>query len=70
MEEVPSLTKSPKKEEKKGPYYDLKIEVAEELGLLDKAESEGWGALSSAESGRIGGHMTRKLKERGEIPPN
>ncbi|MBE3571931.1 MAG: small, acid-soluble spore protein, alpha/beta type [Moorella humiferrea] len=37
----------------------LKLEVAAELGLLDKIKKEGWGALSAAESGRIGGMLAR-----------
>jgi hypothetical protein len=37
----------------------LKLEVAAELGLLDKIEKEGWGALSAAESGKIGGLLAK-----------
>lgn len=39
----------------------LKLEVAAELGLLAKIERYGWGALSSAESGKIGGLLGRRL---------
>lgn len=46
----------------KKPEDKLKLEIAEELGLLDKIKKEGWGNLSAAESGRIGGLMTKKLK--------
>lgn len=41
----------------------MKYEIAEELGLLDKVMQEGWRALSSKETGRIGGLMTKKKKE-------
>jgi hypothetical protein len=41
----------------------LKLEAARELGLLEKAAREGWGSLSAAEAGRIGGYMTRLRKE-------
>jgi len=41
----------------------LKLEAARELGLLEKAAREGWGNLSAAEAGRIGGYMTRVRKE-------
>jgi hypothetical protein len=41
----------------------LKLEAARELGLLEKAVRVGWGNLSAAEAGRIGGYMTRILKE-------
>lgn len=35
----------------------LKLDIARRLGLLDKVRKEGWGALSAAEVGRIGGIM-------------
>lgn len=40
----------------------LKWEIAAELGLLDKIRSQGWGALSGVESGRIGGLLARRLR--------
>ena len=43
----------------------LKYEIAEELGLLDKVMEEGWKSLSSKETGKIGGLMTKKKKETG-----
>ena len=43
----------------------LKLEIAEELGLLDKINYVCWGGLTAKESGRIGGIMTsRKRKEK------
>ncbi len=48
------------------PEEQLKYEIAEELGLLDKVMSEGWKALSAKETGRIGGLMTKKKKEMKE----
>ena len=44
------------------PLYPLKIKVARDLGLLDKVRREGWGGLTSAESGRVGGLMTRVMR--------
>ncbi len=41
----------------------LKYEIAEELGLLDRVMKDGWKSLSSKETGRIGGLMTKKKKE-------
>ena len=52
-----------KKEKEPTPLDLLKYEVAEELGLLGKAREGGWGALTTKESGRIGGIMARKLRE-------
>ena len=40
----------------------LKYEIAEELGLIDKIETCGWGGLTAEETGRIGGLMTKKKK--------
>lgn len=41
----------------------LKLEVAEELGLLDKINNSGWGSLSAIEAGRIGGILATRLKQ-------
>ena len=41
----------------------LKYEIAEELGLLDKVLEEGWKSLSSKETGRIGGLVTKRRRE-------
>lgn len=41
----------------------LKYEIAEELGLLDKVMAAGWKSLSSKETGRIGGLITKKRRE-------
>ncbi len=40
----------------------MKYEIAEELGLLDRVMKDGWKSLSSKETGRIGGLMTKKKK--------
>ncbi len=50
---------------KKLPTPDdiLKFEIAKELGLDDKIRQGGWKSLSSKESGRIGGLMTKKKRE-------
>lgn len=46
------------------PQEKLKYEIAEELGLLDKVLEGGWKSLSSKETGKIGGLITkRKRKE-------
>lgn len=41
----------------------MKYEIAEELGLLDRVMQEGWKSLSSKETGRIGGMITKKKRE-------
>ncbi len=40
----------------------LKYEIAEELGLLDRVLQDGWKSLSSKETGRIGGLMTKRKR--------
>ncbi|ASW42619.1 MULTISPECIES: alpha/beta-type small acid-soluble spore protein [Eubacteriales] len=47
----------------------LKYEIAEELGLKDKVDQYGWGGLTSEETGRIGGIMTKRKREL-KIPTN
>ena len=39
-------------------------EIADELGLLDRVMKDGWKSLSSKETGRIGGILARKRKNR------
>lgn len=45
------------------PKDKMKYEIAEELGLLDRVKKEGWKSLSAKETGRIGGIMTRRMRE-------
>ena len=45
------------------PEDQLKYEIAEELGLLDKVVKNGWKSLSSKESGKIGGVMASRKKQ-------
>ena len=42
---------------------NVKYEIAEELGLLDKVLDSGWKSLSAKETGRIGGLMTKRKRE-------
>lgn len=41
----------------------LKYEIAEELGLLDRVLDNGWKNLSAKETGRIGGLVTKRKRE-------
>lgn len=45
------------------PEEQLKYEIAEELGLLDKVMNDGWRSLSAKETGRIGGLVTKRKRE-------
>lgn len=44
-------------------HEKMKLEIAEELGLLDKVQNGGWKSLSAKETGRIGGLMTKKKRQ-------
>lgn len=50
------------------PEDELKYEIAEELGYLDKIMETGWKSLTAKESGRIGGLMTKRRKESMKRP--
>ena len=45
------------------PKDKMKYEIAEELGLLNRVMEDGWKSLSAKETGRIGGIMTRRMRE-------
>jgi len=56
----------PAKKNKDKPLTEhekMKYEIAKELGLMDKVEELGWKGLTSKETGKIGGLMTKKKKE-------
>mgnify|MGYP002795650696 CR=1 FL=1 len=55
-EEKINLNRIPQEEQ-------LKYEIAEELGVLDKVLEWGWKSLSAKETGRIGGLMTKRRRE-------
>ncbi len=42
----------------------LKYEAAAELGLMDRLLKVGWGGLTAGETGKIGGVVSRKKRER------
>ncbi len=64
MRKVNKSSKTKKKKKPLTPIDKFKIEVAKELGLWDKVKQVGWAGLSSAETGQVGGYMTRKLREK------
>ncbi len=41
----------------------FKMEVASELGIADKVRQSGWQNMSSADCGRVGGTMGRRMIE-------
>ncbi len=61
---------SKKSKVKKTPDYveKIKLEIAEEMGLLDKVKNFGWAGLSAAETGKIGGLLTKRIKRQAVKP--
>ena len=41
----------------------LKIEIAKELGIWEQVERDGWESLSNEACGRVGGIMSKRLRE-------
>ena len=56
-----------KKDKPLTPDDILKLEIAEELGFLDKIKENGWKSLTSKESGKIGGIMAKRKKDKNKI---
>lgn len=44
----------------------MKFEIASELGIAEKVRSSGWSTMTSADCGRVGGQMVRKMIEQYE----
>lgn len=67
-QEVMERLNKPEQWMKKSPEQQanerLKFEITEELGLLSKVENFGWKGLTARETGRIGGRMNQKKKEK------
>jgi len=45
---------------------NMKFEIASELGIANQVRSQGWSTMTSADCGRVGGHMVRKMIEQYE----
>ncbi len=52
---------------KDGTYYGMKMRAAAELGLLDEVKKRGWSGLSAADTGRVGGYMSRAIREKASL---
>ena len=44
----------------------MKYEIANELGIADAVRQNGWSTMTSADCGRVGGHMVHKMIEQYE----
>lgn len=65
---MPESKKKKLKRKPATPRDLMKIEIAAELGLLYKLQHEGWGGLSAAETGKIGGLLGKKMTGLKEKP--
>lgn len=59
-----STSKQSKKAKRPNPRDLLKLEIADELGLLAKISQVGWAGLSAQEAGAIGGMMSHRLRQK------
>ena len=65
MRNNPEKTAGRPKEPKAPTENDLlKLEIARELGVMDKVEAVGWKSLTAKESGRIGGVMASRKRAK------
>jgi len=55
-----------KKPKKMTPNDIMKYEIAEELGLTDKIAENGWKSLTARESGRIGGILAKRIRNKND----
>ena len=67
---MPSKKKIPVSLEDLTPDEKVKYEIAEELGLLDRVMKDGWKSLTSKETGRIGGLITKKKRQNDKNDKN
>lgn len=67
---MPSKKKIPVCLEDLTPDEKVKYEIAEELGLLDRVMKDGWKSLTSKETGRIGGLITKKKRQNDKNDKN
>lgn len=57
--------KQPKKEKPPTKFDLFKLEIAEEIGLLERINTVGWAGLSAQEAGYLGGMLSKRLREKG-----
>ena len=67
---MPSKKKIPVRLEDLTTDEKVKYEIAEELGLLDRVMKDGWKSLTSKETGRIGGLITKKKRQNDKNDKN
>ncbi|HWR06030.1 alpha/beta-type small acid-soluble spore protein [Sporomusa sp.] len=61
-----SRSKKPVNPGSENALDQMKMEVANELGISERVRSQGWSTMTSADCGRVGGHMVRRMIEQYE----
>lgn len=65
-----NISRKGKMKRRTADWEAAKAEVAQELGLWDKVQREGWAALTAAESGKLGGVLSVKYPGKApSLPP-
>lgn len=61
-----SKSKKPVDPSAENALDQMKFEIASELGIADTVRANGWSAMTSADCGRVGGQMVRRMIEQYE----
>ena len=49
---------------KSNALEQMKMEVANEVGVANQVQSKGWANMTSADCGRVGGNMVKKMVQQ------
>ncbi len=61
-----SRSKKPVNPSAENALDQMKFEIASELGIADAVRQNGWATMTSADCGRVGGQMVRRMIEQYE----
>lgn len=61
-----SRSKKPVNPAAENALDQMKFEIASELGIADTVRQNGWATMTSADCGRVGGQMVRRMIEQYE----
>ena len=61
-----SRSKKPVNPSAENALDQMKFEIASELGIADTVRQNGWATMTSADCGRVGGQMVRRMIEQYE----
>ena len=61
-----SRSRKPVNQSAENALDQMKMEVSNELGISERVRNQGWATMTSADCGRVGGHMVRKMIQQYE----